>query len=210
MTKKKPSCGVVCHYFHNPGHVRCDCRKLQNRNRRFQYAYESLKGASTPNTMFAKPSKPNTCLISSTSKWVIDSRVIDHMTGKSSLFTMFQLHPSTSTVTLADGSTYYVLGSRKIHPTSLITLTFVLSLLPFSFNLISVSKLTRTLNSNISFFFDYCLIQDLSTKRIISRGRESRGLYILEAKVPTSITCSGVVTLFELYCRLGHHFLSLL
>ena len=160
--------------------------------------------------MLARPSKPNTCLISSTSKWVIDSRVIDHMTGKSSLFTMFQLHPSTSTVTLADGSTYYVLGSRKIHPTSLITLTFVLSLLPFSFNLISVSKLTCTLNSNISFFLHYCLIQDLSTKRIISRGHKSGGLYILEPKVPTSIACSGVFTPFELYCRLGHPSLSLL
>ena len=55
-----------------------------------------------------------------------------------------------------------------------------MSLPQFSFNLIYVSKLTRTLNCSISFFPDYCLIQDLSTKWIIGRGRESRGLYILE------------------------------
>ena len=33
------------------GHVRQDYRKLQNRDRRFQYAHESLKNASTPSTM---------------------------------------------------------------------------------------------------------------------------------------------------------------
>ena len=80
----------------------------------------------------------------------------------------------------------------------------------FSFNLISVSKLTRTLNCSISFFPNYCLIQELSTKRIISRGRESEGLYILDTKVPKSVACSGVVTPFELHCRLGHPTLSLL
>ena len=79
-----------------------------------------------------------------------------------------------------------------------------MSLPQFSFNLISVSKLTRTLNCNISFFPDYCLIQDLSTKRIIGRGRESGDLYILDTEMPKSIACSGVVTSFELHCRLVH------
>ena len=132
------------------------------------------------------------------------------MTGNSSLFTMFQPNPSTSTITLTDGSTSCVLGSGTIHPTPLITLTYVLSLLQFSFNLISVSKLTRTLNCSISFLPDYCLIQDLLKKRIIGRGRESWGLYILETEVLKSVACSGVVTLFELHCRLGHPSLSVL
>ena len=51
MTDKKPLGGVVYHYCHNPGHVRRDCRKLHHRNRRFLYAHESLKGASTPSTL---------------------------------------------------------------------------------------------------------------------------------------------------------------
>ena len=164
----------------NPKHVRRDCRKLQNINRRFPYVHESLKGVSTPSTMLVGSSKPNTCLISSSSKWVIDSRATDHMTSNSSLFTKFQPHPSTSTVTLGDGSTYCVLWSGTIHHTSLITLTSVMSLPQFSFNLIYMSKLTRTLNCSISFFPDYCLIHDLLMKQIIGRGRESRSLYILE------------------------------
>ena len=73
-----------------------------------------------------------------------------------------------------------------------------------------MSKLTHTLNCSISFFPDYCLIRDLSTKRVIGKGRESEGLYILETKVSTPVACSGVVTPFELHCRLGHPYLSLL
>ena len=111
------------------------------------------------------------------------------MTGNSSLFITFQSHPSTSTVILADGLTSCVLRSGTIHPTPLITLTYVLSLPQFSFNLISMSKLTRTLNCSISFFPDYCLIQDLLTTRIIGRGRESRDFYILETEVSKFVTC---------------------
>ena len=85
-----------------------------------------------------------------------------------------------------------------------------MSLPQFSFNLIFVSKLTCTLNCNISFFLDYCLIQDLSTKRVIGRGREFGGLYILETEVPMPVACFGVVTPFELHCCLGYPSLSLL
>ena len=135
------------------------------------------------------------------------------MTGNSSLFTTFQSHPSTSIVTLPDRLTSCVLGSGTIHLTPLITLTPVMSLPQFSFNLISMSKLTRTLNCNISFSPDYCLIQDLSTKRVISKGCESGGLYILDTEVPKSGSLharSGVVTPFKLHCRPGHPSLSLL
>ena len=132
------------------------------------------------------------------------------MTGNSNIFTTFQSHPSTSTVTLADGSTSCVLGSGTIHPTPLITLTYVMSLPQFSLNLIYVSKLTRILNCSISLFPDHCLIQDLSTKRIIGRGCEFGCLYILEIEVPKSVDCSGVVTPFELHCRLSHPSLPLL
>ena len=202
----------MCHYFHNPGHLRQNCRKFQNKNQRFQSVpyHKSLKFASTPISTLAKSSKTNTCFLSSPSKWVIDFGATDHMTCNSNLFTTFQSHSATSTVTLADGSTSCVLGSKTIHPTPLITLTSILSLPQFSFNLVSVSKLTRTLNCSISFFLDYCLIQDLSTKQVIGRGHESGGLNILETEVPTHVAFSRVVTQFELHCRLGHPSLFLL
>ena len=113
-------------------------------------------------------------------------------------------------MTIADGSKSRVLGLRTIHTTPVITLTSVMGLPQFSFNLISVSKLTRTLNCSISFFPDHCLIQDLSMKRFFGRGCEFGGFYILETEVPKLIACSGIVISFELHCRLGHPSLSLL
>ena len=91
-----------------------------------------------------------------------------------------------------------------------IPVTSVLSLPNFSFNLMSVSKLTRALKCYISFFPDFCLFQDLMTKQIIGRGREFGGLYILDPTVPRPIACSRVTTSFETHCRLGHLSLPLL
>ena len=47
-------------------------------------------------------------------------------------------------------------------------------------------------------------------KRIISRGDESGGLYILETEVSKFVACSKVVTPFELHCHMGHPSLPLL
>ena len=132
------------------------------------------------------------------------------MTGNSSLFTTFQPHPSPSTVTLADGSKSCVLGLDTINPIPLIPLTSILSLPHFSFNLIYVSKLTQTLNCSISFFPGYCLFQDLLTKRMIGRGQESGGLYILNPELSKPIACSGIASPHKVHCRLGYPSLSLL
>ena len=132
------------------------------------------------------------------------------MTCNSSLFSTFQSQPSTSTVTLADGSQSCVLGSGLIFPTPSLPLSFVLSLPNFYFNLMSVSKLTQALKCYFSFFPNFCLFQDLMTKQIIGRGHEFGGPYILDHAVPRPVACSGVTTPFETYCQLGHPSLPLL
>ena len=165
--------GVVCYYCRKPGHVLRDCRKRLSRNprgssahlvtstevgdqaiqfspdelARFHLYQESLKSTSTPIATIAESGNRNTCLVSSSSsEWVIDSGATDHMTGNSRLYSTFQSHPSPSTVTLADGSHSTVLGSGSICPTPSLPLSSVLNLPNFSFNLVSVSKLTRALN----------------------------------------------------------------
>ena len=229
--------GGVVYYCHKPEHVIRDCKKRQSRNQKLQSAHvastnaasdhsvqftteelarfhlyqESLKSPSTPITAIAESGNPNKCLVSSSSfEWVIDSRVTDHMTGNSSLFSTFQSHPSISFGTLANGSQSCVLGSDTIFSTLSLPLSSVLNLPNFSFNLISVRKLTRTLKCYISFFLGFCLFQDLMTKQIIGRGRESGGLYILDHTVSRPIACFGVATPFETHCRLDHSFLPLL
>ena len=180
---------MVCYYCRKLGYTRWECRKLLNQNLKFQFVpvasasntseqsvvllvdeyAKLLKSASTPTIALAESGKPDTCLMSSSSKWVIDSGTIDQMAYNFSLFTTFQSHPSTSTVTLADGFKSCVFGSGTINPTPLIPLTSVLSLPHFSYYLISLSKHTQTLNCNISFFLGYCLFRDLLTKWIIGR-----------------------------------------
>ena len=214
-----------------------DCKKLQNRNQRFPTAHitssteafdqsvqfsideltrfhlyqKSLQSPSTLVTAIAQSGNPNTCLVSSSSsKWVIDFVATDHITGNFSLFSTFQSQFSPSTITLADGSQTCVLGSSTIFLTPSIPLSSVLSLTNFSFNLISVSKLTQALKCCVSFFPDYYLFQDLLTKQIINREHESGGLYILDPAIPRPIACSGVTTPFETLCKLGHPSLPLL
>ena len=128
-TRGQSSEAIVCHYCHKPGHMKRDCRKLQSRNQGFRSAQvasssdasgksitvsaddfakfsqyqESLRSSSTPVTAIAESGKPNTCLLSSSSKWVIDSGATDHMTGNSSLLSTFQSYTSRCPVTLANG-----------------------------------------------------------------------------------------------------------
>ena len=47
-------------------------------------------------------------------------------------------------------------------------------------------------------------------KRIIGRGHESGGLYILDHAVSRPVACSGVTIPFETHCQLGHSSLPFL
>ena len=129
------------------------------------------------------------------------------MTCNSSLFSTSQSIPSISIINVAYRSQSCVLGSDTIFATP--SLSSVLSLPNLSFNLMIVSKLTQARKCYISFFHDFCLFQNLMTKQIIGKGRESEGLYILDSAVPRPVACSGVITSFETHCRFGHPFLPL-
>ena len=178
---------------------------------RFHLCQESLKSPSTMMTAITESGNPNICLVSSSSfEWVIDSGATYHMTGNSSLFSTFQSQSSTSIVTLVDGSQSCVLGSGTIFPTLFIPLSFILTLLNFSFNLMFVSKLTRALKCCVSFFPEFCLFQDLMTKHIISKGHEYGSLYILDPEVPRPVACFRATKPFKTHCRLGHSSFHLL
>ena len=47
-------------------------------------------------------------------------------------------------------------------------------------------------------------------KQIINRGREDRGLFILDPTISRHVACSKVITPFGTHCRLGHPSLPLL
>ena len=126
------------------------------------------------------------------------------MTGNRQLLSNFSTHTPSSHVTIADGTTTRVLGSGTANPTPTISLSSVLYLPNFQFNLLSVSKITRGSNCSVSFFPNYCYFQDLVTKKIIGKGWEYDGLYILGTKPPPrSLACSRSSPI-DMHHRLGH------
>ncbi len=88
---------------------------------------------TTPADPFTKSG--NKCLISSSSNWIIDSGVIDHMTGNTKIISIFRSHKVPSYVTIAGGSSYTIEKSRIINPTSSITLSCVLGLPSLAFDM---------------------------------------------------------------------------
>ncbi|XP_059629691.1 uncharacterized protein LOC132272588 [Cornus florida] len=98
------------------------------------------------------------------------------MTCELSLFST----PVTSVnqvVNLADGSTTIIRSKGDVHLSPDIILPSVLHVPNFAFNLLSVSKLAKSLNYAVIFFPHYCVLQDLCSKRIFGRGYEHDGLY---------------------------------
>ena len=56
----------------------------------------------------------------------------------------------------------------------------VLCVASFTFNLISVSKLTKNLSCCLIFLGDCCFIQDLAQWSTIDLGKEQNGLFLLQ------------------------------
>ncbi|RVW31092.1 hypothetical protein CK203_093151 [Vitis vinifera] len=83
------------------------------------------------------------------------------------------------TVTLANGSQTVAKGIGLALPLPSLPLTSVLYTPECPFNLISISKITRTLNCSITFSDKFVTLQDRSTGKTIGIGRESQGLYHL-------------------------------
>ncbi|GJR30034.1 hypothetical protein Tco_1106266 [Tanacetum coccineum] len=144
------------------------------------------------------------CLFSSSTKWVIDSSASDHMTGNSHIFNNFDTHASSSYVTISDGSISQVLGSGTVNLRPSISLSLVLSLPKFSFNLLSVSRITRNLQCSVKFYPEYCVFKYLKTKKVIGRGRKCDSLYVFKPEVLKSLVGLSSSSPFEAHCRLGH------
>uniref|UniRef100_A0A2N9FV09 Integrase catalytic domain-containing protein n=1 Tax=Fagus sylvatica TaxID=28930 RepID=A0A2N9FV09_FAGSY len=147
----------------------------------------------------------NTCLhSSSTPSWVIDSGASDHMTGNSSLLSHTSSPCSPSFVTVANGTKTPIQGKGTV-TTSDLTLSDVLYLPEFPFNLLSVHKLTLALNCSVAFYPSHCEFQDLKTKRMIGGGFVKDGLYYFQpssTSIPSAFHSTN--SPYQWHCRLGH------
>ena len=98
-------------------------------------------------------------------------------------------------------------GIGLAHPLPSLPLTSVLYTPECPFNLISINKITRTLNCSIIFYDIFVTLQDGSMGKMIGIGRESQGLYHLTSK-SSSAVCVSTDAHLLIHSRLGHPSLS--
>ncbi|BBH03234.1 RING/U-box superfamily protein [Prunus dulcis] len=115
--------------------------------------------------------------------WIIDSGATDHITSSPDLLHTLASHPSS--VELPNGSRIDIISTGSLKINSDPVIKDVLSVPSFNVNLLSVSKITRDLHCTVIFQPGFCILQDLTTKKVIVLGKEHNGLYYLTK--PTDI-----------------------
>ena len=107
--------------------------------------YQAAKSDSV--AYVAQTGNASACLThtSSLGPWILDSGASDHISGNKDLFSSLTTTPTLPTVTLANGSQTVAKGIGLAHPLPSLPLTSVLYTPECPFNLISISKITRTL-----------------------------------------------------------------
>ena len=89
---------------------------------------------------------------------------------------------SHSAIRTANGSISPVTGEGSIILTDTITLDTVLIVPSLAYNLLSVSQITITLKCTITFWPQFCVFQDILTRKILGYGVRWGNLYYLELK----------------------------
>jgi len=115
-----------------------------------------------------------------TNHWIIDSGANEHICSSlSSLHSYYKIKPLN--VTLPNGSSVLVDYAGTIIFSPHFHFSHVLYSLSFQVNLISVSKIYKSLYYQINFLADKCVIQDVKTQKMIGLGSLYDGLYRLQS-----------------------------
>ncbi|GJW16847.1 cysteine-rich receptor-like protein kinase 8 [Tanacetum coccineum] len=111
--------------------------------------------------------------------WTLDTRCIDHMTPVfNDLFDLRDLQYQ-QLINLPNGQTSTISQIGNLTLQNDLPLKDVLVVPSFKFSLLSVSKLTKDSNCFVTFYSEFCVIQDLVTKKVLGMGKKQAGLYHL-------------------------------
>ena len=110
---------------------------------------------------------------------VIDTGASDHIVCSIQLLTSYT-EISHTMVELPNGEAAIVTHIGTIQLSSHITLTNVLCVPTFTFNLLSVSALTKSQPICLVFLSQFCFLQDLTSWNMIGMGKMHDGLYLLQ------------------------------
>ncbi|KAL2926590.1 Retrovirus-related Pol polyprotein from transposon RE1 [Bienertia sinuspersici] len=156
------------------------------------------------------------CLVSClNTDWLLDSGASDHICSDLSCFTTYQFPSgSDNTITIPNGTQVQIKHIGSVQISKHIQLHDVLHVPDFKFNLISVHKLCRDMNSELRFTHDNCFIQSQIGPPILL-GRLHGRLYKVDptgtsdpvrtTTIPHSPSCLSVVERAKLWhLRFGH------
>lgn len=135
--------------------------------------------------------------INNLNSWIIDPGATEHITCDSMLLENETSCGTEIPVKIPNGETVPVKSIGNANLPNGLKLNQVLNIPDFKCNLLSVSKLTRNLNCALTFFPDFCVMQDLPLRNLIGIGRHCDGLYLLEPTIKKGTALSW-------HKRLGH------
>ena len=111
--------------------------------------------------------------------WIIDYGATDHISNKLDNIHDLKSFIKPIFVSVADRKGAYVKWKGKINLLSDKTMSDVLFVPSFPFQLLSVSKITATLNCEVILTSSKVVFQDLVTKKMIGEGFFLHGLYYI-------------------------------
>lgn len=121
--------------------------------------------------------------------WVLDTRATDHIICSKSLLTTITIVTQT-VVELPNGETARVTHIGTITLSSELILINVLCVPLFSFNLLSISRITKSQLCCLVFLSSYYFTQDLICWKTIGVGQVLDGLYLLQCSSLSQVSPS--------------------
>ena len=113
------------------------------------------------------------------SGWIFDCGATDTMSYDKNDFSMFD-EATKSSIQTADGELTAVRGSGTIEISPTLKLSNCLYVPKLSHKLMSISHVTKDLNCTLLMHLNFCVLQDIRTRRIIGHGTERQGLYYVD------------------------------
>ena len=110
--------------------------------------------------------------------WIIDSGAIDYITPHLHLFKSPVPVTRACFINMLNGKSVQVKNIGTVLLNGSILLKDVLYVPDFQFNLLSASKLAKTLSSNVVFTPTYCYLLDHLKNNQLVLGSETGGLYL--------------------------------
>jgi hypothetical protein len=110
--------------------------------------------------------------------WLVDSGATDNMASHSHMLSNVKASYPKQFIGIADGTRVPVEGTGKMNLFS--SMTDALFIPSLSSNLLSVSKITKQLNCNVTFSPYDVVFQDRTTGMLLGKGKEIGGLYVMD------------------------------